>query len=76
MDMSNQLRSKLIRTIQRLSLEKLEILANQIKKIENKERVKEQTLLLAGSWKDLGEEFFQDLTKNLHQSRLNDRQIN
>lgn len=74
--MSNQLRSKLIRTIQRLSLEKLEILANQIKKIENKERVKEQTLLLAGSWKDLGEEFFQDLTKNLHQSRLNDRQIN
>ena len=68
----NKLRNSLIRKIQQLSLDKL-IEINDI--VNNKKDLnsKEGTLKLAGSWKDLDNTFFVDLTEKLHQNRIGDR---
>ena len=70
----NKLRNSLIRKIQRLSPDKL----NEIDDILIKKDTstsKEKTLKLSGSWKDLDESLFMDLTEKLHQNRAIDREI-
>lgn len=76
MTTKNRLRNNLIRRIQQLSTDKLTEINNLLGKIENQFKSKDKTLKLAGSWKDLSEDLFVDLTKNLHDSRAKDRQIN
>lgn len=76
MTTKNRLRNNLIRRIQQLSTDKLTEINNLLGKIENQFKSKDKTLKLAGSWKDLNEDLFVDLTKNLHDSRAKDRQIN
>jgi hypothetical protein len=49
---------------------------NLLGKLENQFKSKDKTLKLAGSWKDLGDDFFVDLTEKLHVNRATDRQIN
>lgn len=75
MDVKNKLRNSLIRKIQLLSTEKLTELSKELNKIESKFKSKEETLKLAGSWRDLSEELFADFTEELHTKRANDRQI-
>lgn len=75
MDVKNKLRNSLIRKIQLLSTEKLTELSKELNKIESKFMSKEETLKLAGSWRDLSEELFADFTEELHTKRANDRQI-
>lgn len=75
MNAKDRLRNNLIRTIQQLSTDKLNEVTNLLGKIENQFKSKDKTLKLAGSWKDLGDDLFTDLTENLHQNRAKDRQI-
>ncbi len=75
MDSKNKLRNSLIRKIQQLPAHKLKQVNNLLDEIEVHANSKQETLQLAGSWKDLNEELFSDLTSNLHYQRNNDRQI-
>lgn len=75
MNPSSKLRNNLIRKIQKLSFHKLKELSRQITKGENKASSKAKTLQLAGSWHELGDDFFLELTGNLHKNRSTDRQI-
>jgi hypothetical protein len=76
MTLKNRLRNNLIRKIQQLSTDKLTAMNNLLGKLENQFKSKDKTLKLAGSWKDLGDDFFVDLTEKLHDNRAKDRQIN
>lgn len=76
MTVKNRLRNNLIRKIQQLSTDKLTEINNLLGKIENQFKSKEKTLKLAGSWKDMGEDIFINLTEKLHDNRAKDRQIN
>lgn len=76
MDIRNRLRNNLIRKIQQLSTDKLTEITNLLSKIENQFKSKEKTLKLAGAWKDLDNDVFNDLTEKLHDNRAKDRQIN
>ena len=76
MDIKNRLRNNLIRKIQQLSTDKLAEITNLLSKLENQFKSKDKTLKLAGTWKDLGDDIFTDLTERLHDSRAKDRQIN
>ncbi len=75
MTLENKLRNNLIRKIQRLSTDKLTEVNSLLGKIENQLKSKDKTLKLAGSWRDLSEDFFIELTENLHANRAKDRQI-
>ena len=76
MTIKNRLRNNLIRKIQQLSTDKLTEINNLLGKFENQFKSKDKTLRLAGSWKDLGDDFIVDLTEKLHDNRAKDRQIN
>ena len=76
MTVKNRLRNNLIRRIQQLSTDKLTEINNLLGQIENQFKSKEKTLKLAGSWKDLSEDLFIELTEKLHNNRAKDRQIN
>ena len=76
MTVKNRLRNNLIRKIQQLSTDKLTEINNLLGKIENQFKSKEKTLKLAGSWKDMDEYIFINLTEKLHDNRAKDRQIN
>jgi hypothetical protein len=58
-----------------LSADKLIEINNLLGQIENQLKSKEKTLNLAGTWKDLDESFFVEMTDKLHDNRANDRQI-
>lgn len=76
MNIKNRLRNNLIRKIQQLSTDKLTEVTNLLSKIENQFKSKDSTIKLAGTWKDLGDDIFSDLTEKLHDNRARDRQIN
>lgn len=75
MNVKNRLRNSLIRRIQQLSTDKLTEINNLLNKIESQLKSKEKTIELAGSWKDLNDDLFNDLTTKLHDNRSTDRQI-
>ncbi len=75
MNSKNRLRNSLIRKIQRLSADKLTEVNDILSKIEGQIKSKDRTLKLAGSWKDLDDHLFDDLTEKIHHNRANDRQI-
>jgi hypothetical protein len=75
MTVKNRLRNKLVRLIQRLSTDKLTEVNNILDKIEQHLKSKENTLQLAGSWKDLDNDLFSDLTDKLHFHRTSDRDM-
>jgi hypothetical protein len=76
MNIKNKLRNNLVRKLQQLSADKLAEVSNLLSKIENQFKSKDKTLNLAGTWKDLDDSFFNEMTDKLHDSRANDRQIN
>lgn len=76
MTVKNRLRNKLVRLIQRLSTDKLTEVNNILDKIEQQLKSKENTLKLAGSWKDLDNDLFSDFTDKLHIQRSSDREMN
>ena len=75
MDSKDKLRNKLVQKIQQLPADKLIQVNELLDEIEAQANSKHETLKLAGSWKDIDEELFSDLTSNLHHNRNNDRQI-
>lgn len=75
MDVKKKLRNNLINRIQQLSTDRLTEISDLLNKIENQLKSKDKTLQLAGTWKDLDEDIFIDLTEKLHENRRKDRQI-
>jgi hypothetical protein len=75
MDMENKLRNNLVRRLQQLSSDKLTEVQKLLNEIESQLKSKDETLKLAGSWRDLDHGFFSEMTENLHENRANDRQI-
>jgi hypothetical protein len=76
MNVKNSLRNSLVRKLQGLSADKLTEVNNLLNKIESQLQSKEKTLQLAGTWKDIDDIFFVEMTDKLHDNRANDRQIN
>jgi hypothetical protein len=76
MDMKNRLWNTLVRNIQQLSTEKLTEISDLLYQIENQFKSKEETLKLDGTWKDLSDDAFIELTENLRDLRSKDHQIN
>jgi len=75
MNVKNRLRNNLVRKLQQLSAAKLTEINNLLNKIESQIKSKEKTLNLAGTWKDLDDSFFNEMTEKLHNKRADDRQI-
>ena len=75
MNVKNRLRNYLVRKLQQLSAAKLTDINNLLNKIESQIKSKEKTLNLAGTWKDLDDSFFNEMTEKLHNKRADDRQI-
>lgn len=75
MDIKNKLRNSLIRRIQQLSAEKLAEINTVLGKLEGQFKSKDKTISLAGSWKDLDADLFNNLIDKLHENRADDRQI-
>lgn len=75
MNVKNRLRNSLVRKLQQLSADKLTEINVLLSKIEDQIKSKDKTLKLAGTWKDLDESFFHEMTNSLHDNRTNDRQI-
>ncbi len=75
MHSNNKLRNSLVRKIQHLPAEKLKQVDKLLDEIKDQIDSKEKILQLAGSWRELDDEFFKDLTTNLHDNRNNDRKI-
>ena len=73
---SNQMtaRSKIIKEIvdkmDNIPNNQLEEVLSYVDKIESSIRKKQKILSYAGSWKDIDDDLFSDLTENLHQNRL------
>jgi len=76
MNVKNRLRNTLVRKLQQLSTDKLTEINNLLSKIENQLKSKDKTLKLAGTWKDLDDNFFIEMTEKLHDNRADERQIN
>jgi protein gp37 len=76
MNVKNRLRNNLVRKLQQLSADKLSEVNNLLGKIESQIKSKDKTLKLAGTWKDLDDSFYNEMTDKLHDNRANDRQIN
>ncbi len=76
MNVKNRLRNSLIEKLQQLSADKLTEINNLLSEIESQLKSKGKTLKLAGIWKDLDNDFFTEMTDNLHDNRANDRQLN
>lgn len=76
MNVKNRLRNTLVRKLQQLSTDKLTEVNNLLSKIESKLKSKDKTLELAGTWKDLDDNLFIEMTDKLHENRNSDRQIN
>ncbi len=75
MNVKNRLRNSLVRKLQQLSADKLSEINTLLGKIENQLKSKDETLKLAGTWKDLDSDFFTEMTEKLHDNRASDRQI-
>jgi hypothetical protein len=75
MNVKNRLRNSLVRKLQQLSADKLSEINNLLGKIESQIKSKDTTLRLAGTWKDLDDSFYNEMTEKLHDNRANDRQI-
>jgi hypothetical protein len=76
MNVKNRLRNNLVRKLQQLSADKLTEINNLLSKIESQIKSKDKTLKLAGTWKELDDSLFNEMTEKLHDNRANDRQIN
>ncbi len=72
---NNKLRNSFVRKIQHLTADKLKQVDKLLEEIEDQIDSKEKILKLAGSWRELDDEFFKDLTTNLYDNRNNDRKI-
>lgn len=69
---TKELRNKLIDRINKLTTDKLENVdhfIDRMEKINNKEAI----LSYAGSWEDIDEDLFNELTTDLHQKRSLER---
>lgn len=75
MNVDQRLRNSLVRKLQRLPTDKLSEVNELLGKIENQLRSKDKTLQLAGSWKDVEDDFFTEMVEKLHRNRSQDRQI-
>jgi len=75
MNVKNRLRNNLVRKLQQLPAGKLAEIHDSLKKIKSRLQSKNKTLKLAGSWKDIDHDFFNEMTENLHDNRTNERQL-
>ncbi len=75
MNVRHRLKNKLVRKIQQLSSDKLSEVERLLNKIEENTKSKEFTLKMAGRWREMDSDLFDELTLNLHFNRGNDRQI-
>jgi len=75
MNLKLKLRNNIITRVQQLSAVKLREISDLLNKISGQAKSTEATLKLAGSWKDMDDEIFNDFTTNLHDNRSKDRQI-
>lgn len=69
---TKELRNRIIDRINKLSTEKLENVDHFIDRIE-KINNKEEILSYAGSWEDIDDDLFKELTMDLHQKRSSER---
>jgi hypothetical protein len=75
MNRRKRLKNDLVRKLMRLSADKLAEVYALLGTIKSRFASKEKTLEFAGSWKDMDNDLFSELTDELHAKRAADRQI-
>ncbi len=68
-----QRRNQILRRISRIPKDKLKDLDEYVSKLEHSVGNKSRTLSFAGSWQDLDDDVFDDLTVNLISNRKRNR---
>ena len=64
-----KIKSRIIQRLDKISRNKLKDVLQFIERLENNGSSKKDILSFAGSWKDLDDATFNDLTRNLHKRR-------
>ena len=72
-EIENVKKKNLIRRINNLSQNKINALENYLDKIEQSNNSKEEILSFAGIFKDFDDDFFSELTNELHYNRKSGR---
>ena len=75
MNTDTQIRNKLLRKINRIPADKLKELDDFVSKLEHDTIQKPRTLSFAGSWKDIDDILFQNLTIDLIANRQKNRRL-
>ena len=65
----NQIRNQIVRRIQKIPSDKLKELQKFVDELENNTKKKTRALSYAGSWNDINESVFKNLTLDLIQNR-------
>ena len=73
MHKEKDIRKKILKKIENLSEERLNIVWELLKDLEDSNKNKAVTLSLAGAWKDFDEDFFEDLTTGLQARRSSNK---
>ncbi|ASB50946.1 hypothetical protein [Alkalitalea saponilacus] len=77
MAIDTQIRSKLLRKIQRIPSNRLKEIDDFISILESSTNKKDKNLSFAGAWRNIDDSVFEDLTDNLIENReKNKRRIN
>lgn len=72
-----QIRSKILRKIQRIPFDRLKEIVDFVSKLESPTNKKEINLSYAGAWKNIGDDTFESLTDDLiKRRRHNKRRVN
>ncbi|OQX78603.1 MAG: hypothetical protein B6D64_06190 [Bacteroidetes bacterium 4484_276] len=65
-----EIRTKILRRVEKISTDKLDDIWEFLRKIEKNSRKKDDILSYAGCWKDLDKNLIDDLTINLGTKRI------
>lgn len=68
-----QIRSKILKKISRIPLDRLKEIDELLSKIENEISVQKKNLSFAGAWENIDDSVFFDLTDNLIKNRNKNR---
>lgn len=73
MTVNTRMRNRILKKISRIPENKLKQLDDYISKLEKKENTQSGNFSFAGSWKDIDNSAFEELTTNLLKNRSNNR---
>jgi len=75
MTMRTKILQEIFEKMNKIPDNKLKDILKYIEQVEDPEKTKDNILSFAGKWNGLGEDFFNNLTENLHKNRDLDNRL-